>query len=416
MTVPTNILQTVQTYQLSGLAYLQNLSCFVHTANTKFKDFEKLTANLGDTVTFDLPPRFTTTNSLVATFQPADQRVHALTVNKQISTSYAFTAQQFIFNVEDYMKRFGMSAAEELSAKVEANVATNCVTAPYRFYGDGVTPINSYSQLASALALFRNYGSAKGMAKGYIQDTAVPSIVNSGLNQFVVKRNDETAMSWELGEFSRCDWYMSNFLPVHTAGTAGQEGLTLTVVSTVQDANGAVTAITFSVSGAPGADANMIKENDKLQFNDGVSGHPNMRYLTFVGHQPSASPVQIRATADAASTGGSQVTVAIYPPLQVIATNDQNISYPIVSGMQCSVLPSHRAGMITAGDPLFLAMPRLPEEVPFPTANAVDPDTGVSFRQYYGSIFGQNTRGMIHDAIWGSTLIPEYSMSLIFPL
>jgi hypothetical protein len=60
MAVPNNILQQVQTYQLSNLAYLQNLNCFVATANTKFKNFEKLTANLGDTVTFDLPPRFTT--------------------------------------------------------------------------------------------------------------------------------------------------------------------------------------------------------------------------------------------------------------------------------------------------------------------------------------------------------------------
>jgi hypothetical protein len=416
MTVPSNILQTVQTYQMSGLAYLQNLNCFISTANTKFKDFEKLTANLGDTVTFDLPPRFTTTDSLVATFQPADQRVQPLVVSQQISTSYAFTAQQFIFNVEDYMKRFGRSAAEEISANIEANVATNCVTAPYRFYGDGVTPINSYAQLASALAMFRNYGSAKGMAKGYLQDTAIPAIVNSGLNQFALKRNDEIAMSWELGEFSRCEWYMSNLLPVHIAGTAGQEALTLTVISTTLDSSGAVIAITFSISGSPGVDANMIKQYDKFQFNDGVSGQPNLRYLTFVGHQPSAVPVQFRATADASSNGSSDVTVAIYPPLQANATNAQNLSYPIVAGMQCSVLPSHRAGMITAGDPLFLAMPRLPEEVPYPTASSVDPDTGVSYRQYYGSLFGQNTRGMIHDCIWGSVAVPEYTMSLIFPL
>ena len=99
MAVPTNLLQTVQTYQMSGLAYLQNLNCFIGTANTKFKDFEKLAANLGDTVTFDLPPRFTTTASLVANFQPADQRVQNLVVNQQVSVSYAFTAQQFIFNV-----------------------------------------------------------------------------------------------------------------------------------------------------------------------------------------------------------------------------------------------------------------------------------------------------------------------------
>lgn len=47
MAVPNNILQQVQTYQMSNLAYLQNLNCFVSTANTKFKNFEKLTANLG---------------------------------------------------------------------------------------------------------------------------------------------------------------------------------------------------------------------------------------------------------------------------------------------------------------------------------------------------------------------------------
>ena len=93
-----------------------------------------------------------------------------------------------------------------------------------------------------------------------------------------------------------------------------------------------------------------------------------------------------------------------------------NINNTIVAGMQCSVLPSHRAGMIMSGKPLFLAMPRLPEEVPFPTANESDPESGVSIRQYYGSLFGQNQRGMIHDAIWGSTVVPEYTMAVIFPL
>ncbi len=147
MGIPANILQTVQTYQMSGLAYLQNLACFISTANKKFKDFDRMTANLGDTVTFDLPPRFTTTNSLVATFQPADQRAQPLTVDQQISTSYAFTAQQFIFNVRDYMERFGKSAIAEIGTKIEANVALNCVTAPYRFFGDGVTPLTNFQLL-----------------------------------------------------------------------------------------------------------------------------------------------------------------------------------------------------------------------------------------------------------------------------
>ena len=412
MAVPNNILQQVQTYQLSNLAYLQNLNCFVATANTKFKNFEKLTANLGDTVTFDLPPRFTVAQSLVATFQSADQRVENLTVDQAINVSYAFTAQQFIFNVEDYMEKFGKSAVMEMSAHIEANIATVCVESPYRFYGDGLSQINSYGQLAAALAMFRNYGAAKDNTKFYLSDIAQSAIVNTGLNQFATDRNNKSANSWDVGDFDRASFYVSNLLPVHTAGTIGEDGTVLTVVSVVLDANGAVIQIVFS---GAGTDANAIKEFDKGQFNDGVAGQPDLRYLTFIGHEVSSNPVQFRVTADSASSGGN-VTVDITPPLQATAGNTQNLNHAIVAGMQVTFLPSHRAGLITAGNPLFLGMPMLPEEVPFPTGNEIDPDTAVSLRMYYGSLFGQNQRGMVHDAIWGKKLVPEYSMSVIFPL
>ena len=412
MAVPNNILQQVQTYQLSNLAYLQNLNCFVATSNTKFKNFEKLTANLGDTVTFDLPPRFTTANSLVATFQSADQRVENLTVDQAINVSYAFTAQQFIFNVEDYMEQFGKSAVIQMSATIESDIATVCVEAPYRFYGDGVSQINSYGQLAAALAMFRNYGAARNDTKFYLSDIAQAAIVNTGLNQFVPRRNDEAANSWDVGNFDRAEFYISNLLPVHTAGTIGEDGTVLTVVSVVKDANDAVIQIVFS---GAGTDADAVKEFDKFQFSDGVAGQPNLRYLTFIGHKVSSNPVQFRALNDAASSAGN-VTVDVYPPLKASAGNTRNLNFEIAAGMQVTALPSHRAGMINSGNSLYLGMPMLPEEVPFPTGNEVDPDTGVSLRMYYGSLFGQNQRGMIHDAIWGKRQVPEYGMSVIFPL
>ena len=412
MAVPNNILQQVQTYQNSNLAYLQNLNCFVATANTKFKDFEKETANLGDTVNFDLPPRFVTAQSLVATFQSADQRVENLTVDKAVNVSYAFTAQQFIFNVEDYMDKFGRAAVAEMSAEIESDIAKVCVEAPYRFYGDGIAEINSYGQLANALAMYRNYGTAKDETKFYISDISQSAIVNNGLNQFVPRRNDEIAMSWDVGRFDRSDFFASNLLPVHEAGTVGNDGLTLTVVSVVKDANDAVVQIVFS---GAGTDANAIKAHDKGQFQDGVAGMPNMRYLTFIGHKPSSNPVQFRVLNDSASSAGN-VTVDVYPPLKASQGNTRNLNHEIAAGMEVKFLPSHRAGVITSGNPLFLGMPRLPEEVPFPTGNEVDPDTGVSLRMYYGSLFGQNQRGMIHDAIWGRKLVPEYSMSVAFAL
>jgi len=411
-----NILQQVITYNESNLALLLNSFCFISTTNKKFIGFnDSVPKNLGDTVSFDLPPRFTTTNSLVVTFQPAVQRVQTLTVNQQVSTAYEFTAQQFIFNVRDYMERFGQSAVSEIGTQIESNIAQLAETNTYRFYGDGVNPINSYLQLANALAFFRNYGAAVMDTKGFLSDLTFPLIVNSGLNQFTLDRGNREAMSWEIGEFSKCEWYQSNLLKTHISGTEGNEASTLTVVSTTLDANGAVTAITFSGTNAAN-DPNSVQAYDKFQFSDGVSGFTNLRYLTFIGHKISQNPVQFRATAQAASTGGNQVTVSIYPPLQVNSGQDQNINTPIVAGMQATVLPSHRCGLIYSGDPMFLAMPRLPEEVPYPTGIATDPDSGASLRSYYGSLFGQNQRGYVTDCIWGSTLVDEYSMLVALPI
>jgi hypothetical protein len=413
MALPNNTLQTVQTYQDSGLAYLINSFAFINMANKKFKDFENREANLGDTVTFDLPTRYTTTNSLIAKFQDSQQRVQSLTVNNAVNTAYSFSNQQFVFNVREYMEKFGKSAVLEIGSQVEANVALNAESHTYRFYGDGITAINSYTQLAQALANFRDYGAAKDNVRGIIPMANVPSIIGTGLTQFVPKRNDEIAMSWMLGDFSNCEWLQSNLLPLHTAGTVGQANTTLTLVSTNDSTGKNVTQLTFS--GASASDLDAIKANDLLQFQDGVSGKPNMRYLTFIGHKVSNQPVQFRATVDAGSNGSGNIVVTVSPPLVWNQDQNQNLNNALQPGMQVKALPNHRVGLIYSGDALFLAMPKLPEEVPFPTANKSDPDSGASMRMYYGSLFGQNQRGFVHDIIWGSTLVDEYSMRLVFP-
>jgi hypothetical protein len=408
-----NILQSVQTYQDSGLALLQNSVCWFKNANTKFKDFEKLTGNLGDTVTFDKVPKSVSKDGLVVEFQESEQRVQSLTVDRAKNVARAFTAQQQIFNLDanNYMQKFGKSDIAELASVIESDIAEVAIENTYRFYGDGRTPINSYTQLAKALALFRNIGTAKNDTKGFIPDIAVPDIIGTGLNQFAANRNNEDANSWELGPFSKCDWFSSNLLATHYAGNVGEDDLTLTVVSISNDG----TQITFD--GAANDDASAIKEGDLLQFQDGVGSYTNLRFLTFFGHHVSQSPVQIRATADAESNGSGRVVVEISPALiSTAGSQNQNINTPVVAGMQAKALPSHRAGLIYSGNPLYIAMPQLPDEAPFATAYQADPDTGIALRMYYGSAFGQNQRGMVHDCIWGRTLVDEYALRVIFPM
>lgn len=431
---PTNILQQVQTYQRSGLALLQNLCCHIATANTKFKDFDKIQANLGSDVTFDLPPRFTTTAGLVASFQSAVQRVQTLTCDQANNTSFAVTSQQRIFNLEkgeeDYMRVFGKSAIAELAAKVEGNIALNWASGvtsqldgtpnvfsgPYRYFGNGTTALSSYQQLAQAIMFFKNYGSVAEGIKVYLPDTVVPSIVGNGLNQFVPHRNDDIALSWELGDFGTplVNYYQSNLMPIHVSGNVGVNGTTLTVVSTNDPTGQNVTQITFS--GAGTSDASAVFAGDVFSINDGVSGQPNMRYLTFIGHFPSANPVQFRATANAASNSSGNVTISITPALNWAGGQNQNLNNPIAAGMQVSSVPSHRCGGILGGDAFYLAMPMLPEQEPYPTANEHDPDTGAALRLTYGSLFGQNQTGMIYDETHGSVIVPEYSMRFVIPL
>jgi hypothetical protein len=434
MAVPNNILQTVQTYQKAELAWLLNSFCAISLANKKFKDFNDKTANLGDTVTFDLPPRYIGFNGLVITTQPSTQRVQSLSATQATNISAAYTDQQFIFNVRDYMDRFGKSAMDELGSIVEGDLLKNAVSGvrisdpnnadynslqtnsgPYRFYGDGVTQITSYTQLAQALANFRSFGAAPDV-KGILPDLNVPAIVGTGLNQFAMSRNNEIANSWELGNFSRCEWYQSNLLPLHTAGSIGNTAApnnVMTVVSTNDPTGVNVTQITFTEP-TSGTDADAIKSGDLFQFNDGVSGRTNVRFRTFEGHFVTSLPFQFRATADAATTAGS-VTVSVFPAIVWATTANQNVNTPIVAGMQVTPLPTHRAGLVYSGNQFYLAMPKLPDQEPYPTVNMMDPESGASIRHYWGTQFGQNNKAYVRDCLWGSTLVPDNCMRLIFP-
>lgn len=442
MTVPSNILQAVATYQPSGLAYFQNYCCLLSDANKKFKDFQKLQGNLGASVTFDVDPDSIASAGLVANFQASVQKVNTLTVDQAYNTARAFTNQQDVFNLDanDYMQRFGKADVEELGATVEANLAANAHSAvpvmtvdsngqsiptgalhtesgPYRFYGDGTTAINSYQQLQQAITNFKNLGAVSDI-KFYLPDTIVPAVVGSGLTQFAPNRNNETAMSWDIGDFGTplVKYRQSNLLPLHVSGTIGNSAgasQIMTVVST-NDATGAnVTQITFSTPVT--SDSSAILSGDLFQFNDNVTGLNNVRFLTYRGHAVSSQAVQCRATANAASSGGGSITVTLATPLVWAAGPSQNINTPIVAGMKVTVMPSHRCGLIVGGNAMFVGMPTLPDEVPFPTSSKNDPQTGASLRMYYGSRFGMNQKGMITDAIWGSIIVPQYSMRVLFP-
>lgn len=409
--LPQNQLPVVQTYQKSGLAIMQNINCFIDTFNKKFQDFENRVAQLGDTVTFQLPSRYYASRSLIANFQGTANRSLNLTVKYPASVAFAFNAEQFIFQATDYMTDYGAAAVAELGATVEADVAGLCETIPYRFAGTPSLGLQSFEQISNMLVQFRNYGSVGGSTKVYLTDTCVPQIVTSGLSNFTPIRNNEMAYSYEVGAYDRATFYRSSNLPVHYAGTIGNLAEQMTVVSVQTNANtGAVNAITFQTTF--GADSEAVKKYDRITF----AATPRLRFLQFVGHKVSNNAVQLLAIEDAATNSTGKVTIKITPELQIAAGAEQNINMAIVAGQKADILADHKVGMVVGGDAAYLAMPRMPSTSPFASATASDPATGASFRQYYGTVPFQNMYGMAYDCIYGFQAVPEYCMALIFPL
>jgi hypothetical protein len=413
--VPANILEQVVTWNMADLDIFQNMNAFVATSNTLFKDPEEFQGNLGSTVSYETPPRLVSEASLNVNFQPIQQNARTLTVSQSANVSYAGTAEQIVFNnLAEYSKRLGDSAMAELSSKVESDVATLCETIPYRFYGNGNTAINSAQQLAQMLNNFRSYSSAPGTIKVYLDLRAVPAIVNTMQNQFTLERNNENAESWVVGNWAGVEYYQSNMLPMHTSGTVGQNGTTLTVTSTNDPMGNNITQITCS--GATADDVNAIKKFDLAQFTSGGS-YPLPMWLTFVGHTQTTLSVQFQITADAAANGSGDVVLNIYPPLcATVGSQNQNIPGNIYAGMELQVTNTAVRGMALSDDALYVAMPMLPSTAPFPSSSAMDPDSGVSVRLYYGVIPFQNVYGWTRDVIWGKDAVPQNTMALLFPV
>lgn len=443
MALPTNILQNVQRYMDAQLAWLINYSVVLNPktniANTRFKEFNKIPGNLGDTVTFDLAPRAQTQESLVISDQGSEQRVQSLSVTQALSSNYTFNAEQYIFNVMDYMDKFGKSRMYEIGAKMEKDLLrqvtssfvvrnsqsaqngqiVDVASGPYRFFANGWTigdesiPVyNSVTQLDRCRVQFRNYGAAQDNCVSILPDIIQSDIVGNALNQFVEKRNEEYAMGWKIGNQGGCNYYQTNLLPNHQAGAVGDAtnpGNVLTVVST-NETNGVITEITFNSPLTSQTDA--LVNGDLIQF-DATN---NFRYLTFIGHFLSDFPVQVRCTADVDTDGSGNVTVPIYPSLvNTSADPNQNINQSLTAGRTAGVVPSHKAGVIMSGKPFYYAAPELPDEIPFPTVHRSHEGTALSLRNYWGTVFKQNQRSYVYDVIYGSTLVAENTMRICIP-
>lgn len=440
----TNVGVNVVTYANADLAWLDNRFCALTISNKKYQNFQSMPAQLGQTMTFRLAPRQVTVDGLKTIDESSVMRYQTLSSTQAANTSNAYTAEQLVYTFEEYVEDFGMAGARALGTKMEADVLRNIITGvvgndventagqfgvrqiqsgPFRFFGDGKSSVSTFGRLAEAVNQFEQFGWAHTDLEAIIPMNIEPAIINTGANQFTPVRNNKTTRDWEIGNFSRCTWYKSNLLPIHRSGVVGnsQQGITniLTVVSTNDPTGQNVTQITCTTSSSITA-AGGVVAGDMFQFVDNVDGFENMTTLTWIGNEPTVLPLQGLITADANIVSGT-ITFTFRTSnnvgFQWAEGQNKNANQPIQAGMKLFVVPSHQAGVIMSGKPLYLAMPVMPSQEPWPTANAFDPASGMRIRHYYGATgVGTNNRRYVRDQMWGSTLIPEQSFRIIVPL
>jgi hypothetical protein len=258
---------------------------------------------------------------------------------------------------------------------------------------------------------FRNFGSPADECKFFLPDFAVPSICNSGLNAFAIDRNNEMAKTWEIADYARCKFLMSNNLSLHTAGSEGIADSTLVVSAVTKNAAGQITQISFTGTSASN-DAASVKKGDRFKITT-----QNTSMLNFTSYNRSVQPIQFIAAADAAAISGT-VTVTLDTPLYPgeSLSDAISISTDIVVGMTANVADSHYAGCIYAGNAHQVANPQLGDMSPYKTSFEIDPQTGASIRAAYGTNLETGATLLRLDTLTGSSMNPDNCMAVLFPV
>lgn len=441
-----NYLQQVITYNDADIPGFLNQNCLVsEVCNHHFDNFEKITANLGSSVNIQQRYNMVPVAGLVISQQGVYQNYQQLTINQSANVSYPVTAEEDLFTLskDNFYQKIGKDLVSSLGTNVELNLAAHITSSaipitgknpdgspifgsplsnsgPYRFFDYISAGITSYLDLENIRAGFISLGAPMTGHKVVLPTKAYPAIIGSGLTQFVADRNEQIAKSWLVGDFGTpaTKYYRSNQLPTHVSGYAGINSTTCTVVS-VNDTTGEnVTSMVLSYSGTA-AISGFLKDGDLGYFLT-ASG---LRALDYTGQIITSELVQFRVVGDADSSGNA-VTVTLVAPSHTANQGlswkpsfpRRNVNAAIVAGAQVKFLPSHKAGLLVCGDAFYAAMPRLPNQTPYPTSVVQDKDTKVALRAYYGCLFGQDNMSFVHDYIMGAFLTPRYCARICLPL
>jgi len=297
------------------LRILHNESAFLGNINTEYEDqFANKGMKAGSVVNVRQPVQYTIRDGATINIQDVNETTVPITMEAEFGIDWAFSDYDLKLSIDEFSKRYLAPAAKRLAAELDLRIATRFYRGVANFSGTPGTPISTAQAVLDAAVLLDNAAcprtDGRMLALTPLSNAKLVGGMSGLFNDQATqgKQLKNGMMSTNLG----VDFIMSQNLPTHTVGGLGGtplvNGANQGLINSGSTDNPSAATTSLITDGWTAAVANRLKRGDVFTIAGVFAVNPETKVSTGVLRQ-------FIATADAASDGAGNLTVAIYPAI-----------------------------------------------------------------------------------------------------
>ena len=307
------------------LRILHNESAFLGNINTEYEDqFANKGMKAGSVVNVRNPVQYTIRDGATINIQDVNETTVPITMEAEFGIDWAFSDYDLKLSIDEFSKRYLAPAAKRLAAELDLRIATRFYRGVANFSGTPGTPISTAQAVLDAAVLLDNAAcprtDGRMLALTPLSNAKLVGGMSGLFNDQATqgKQLKNGMMSTNLG----LDFIMSQNLPTHTVGGLGGtplvNGANQGLINSGSTDNPSAATTSLVTDGWTAAVANRLKRGDVFTIAGVFAVNPETKVSTGVLRQ-------FIATADAASDGAGNLTVAIYPAI-IAGGSYQNVT------------------------------------------------------------------------------------------
>jgi hypothetical protein len=394
----SNVFQNIDYLTNEIIGEFANNNVMMKLVNRDFDEyFGKSGMKSGDTINIRKPNRFNVNTGANLNISDITDTYVPLTL-QQKHVDIAYSTKDESLSIDQVRERYIKPAVNDLVNDIEATLIMPLYKGIYNSVGTaGTTPNAALTYLQAGVALDNNSTPVDGRRSAVIDPLMQATIVDSLKGLF--QSSEKIASQYESGNMATAlgyKWSMSQNIPSHTVGALGGTPLT----------NGAgQTGANLVTDGWTASAATRLLEGDVFT----IAGVYAVNPLT---KQTLKNLQQFVVTADAASDGSGNMTIAISPAIVATGATKNVSAAPAdgaaitVSGAANTVSPQ---GLVFHRDAIAFAMADLAKPAGVESSFKKLSDLGLSIRttKFYDGATDRNILRI--DTLCGAALTrPEY--------